>query len=421
MPTLEQLERELEEKKAAGREILAKDCDLATKQEEYKALGLDDLNKLIAQEKSLVEMRKSVEPMSESNTGAGEGAPDTAPNNALVGKSLGDWIVNAEPFKAIQDMGRRKVRSFMPINFELPVKDVKATLLSGGASGTGAADAVPLARTLPGVIDIRTQPLTIANLIPSTSIDQPSIRVVVEDTWTNAASVVGEGVRKPEDVLQYVARTEEVTKVAHWIKVSDESLADIGYLRGLIDARLRLGVLIHEEYQILSGDGNGINLSGILDRTGVQTQAQGSDNNAVAIRKAMTLLEVNAFTRANGVVIHPNNWQSCLLQRDASGGSEGTGQYFAGGPYLGAYGNGQYQMTGSIWGLPVVTTTAISEGEALVGNFMDALLLRREGVTVQAEREGTDFTQNLITILAESRLGLHVSRPSSFCHVTGLD
>ena len=79
---------------------------------------------------------------------------------------------------------------------------------------------------------------------------------------------------------------------------------------------------------------------------------------------------------------------------DDEAGTDSAGQFFGGGPFLGPYGGPQGpvgqsgQVTGaldSIWGKPVVVTTAIGAGTALVGAFSAASqLFARGGRTVEA-------------------------------------
>src|SRR5215218_9472825 len=68
-----------------------------------------------------------------------------------------------------------------------------------------------------------------------------------------------------------------------------------------LDGRLRLAVQLVEETQLLSGDGTGSNLTGLLNRTGLQTialaaPAANTTNPSIAevIYQAITNVRVNA-------------------------------------------------------------------------------------------------------------------------------
>jgi HK97 family phage major capsid protein len=97
-------------------------------------------------------------------------------------------------------------------------------------------------------------------------------------------------------------------------------------------------------------------------------------------------------------------------------------QYYGGGPFSGPYGNGAYANAERYWGLPVVVTTAITSGTALVGAFkLGAQIWDREGITVDATNsDQDDFTFNRMAIRVEERLALAIYRPNAFCKVTGI-
>ena len=99
-----------------------------------------------------------------------------------------------------------------------------------------------------------------------------------------------------------------------------------------------------------------------------------------------------------------------------------------GGPFVGPYGSGAaetgpYFGAGPLWGVPVVVTTSIGAGTALVGSFRTAsVVYRRGGVTVEASNSHEDYFQkDLVAMRAEERVALAVFRPAAFAKVTGLN
>lgn len=106
--------------------------------------------------------------------------------------------------------------------------------------------------------------------------------------------------------------------------------------------------------------------------------------------------------RASGILLHPNDWADVQLEKD------GEGQYLLGS--LGA------QTQPTMWGVPVIASTAITEGTVLVGDWESgAQVWDREQATVQVSFENSDnFVKNMATILCEERLALTIYRPKAF-------
>jgi HK97 family phage major capsid protein len=71
-----------------------------------------------------------------------------------------------------------------------------------------------------------------------------------------------------------------------------------------------------------------------------------------------------------------------------------------------------------LWGLPVAQCFSMSAGEFLVGAFkLAATLFDREEAQILVSNEDNDnFTRNMVTVLAEERLALAVSRPAAIIH-----
>jgi HK97 family phage major capsid protein len=232
-----------------------------------------------------------------------------------------------------------------------------------------------------------------------------------ETTFTNAAATVAEGAPKPESTLVFDAVSDKVEKIATWIPVTDEMLEDVPAIRGYVDSRLRLGVQLTEDDQLLSGDGTSPNISGILDRSGLAADvARGVDNNVDAIAKQIAAIETATRLQVSGIVVHPTNWLTIQLTKDANG------QYYGGGPFAGP-------AQRFLWGKPVAVTPAVTLNTAVVGAFRDAAqIFRKGGLRVDVSNSHSDFfIKNLTCIRVEERLALAVYRAAAFGKVTGLN
>jgi HK97 family phage major capsid protein len=347
--------------------------------------------------------------------------PGGNPVDRMV-KSLGQQFVEAKSVQEIHERFKSGERG----RFNTGSIELKATLLEGtGAPGSGTGGGlIPVPQVIPGVVEKLFQPLRIRELILDGSANTSSLRYVVEGTATSGAAGVAEGGSKPQSTLALSTKDMPVTKVATSMKVSDEMLEDVQQVQSYINGRLSLFIDIEEERQIVLGAGSGSNeLAGIAG-AGVNAYGRGTvDNNAVALFKAMNGQRGSAFMEPDWVVMNPANWQTTRLMTDS------TGQFQGGGPFLGQYGNGQNlqasgQITGVndiIWNKPVVVTTAIGAGTALVGTRAAAQLWLRGGLSVEATNANEDdFLHNLVAIRAEKREALTVYRPAAFTLVSGL-
>jgi hypothetical protein len=75
----------------------------------------------------------------------------------------------------------------------------------------------------------------------------------------------------------------------------------------------------------------------------------------------------------------------------------------------------------SVWGVPVVSTTACPDGEGwLLDTTRLGRLAVRESLTVRMGFGNDDFVRNIVRYVCEERCVLTVERPSAVLHITGL-
>jgi HK97 family phage major capsid protein len=322
-------------------------------------------------------------------------------------QSLGEQFVASDLYKNAIANRNRNSRGWTSGQIELDGGIRAATLTTDTASGGDLI--VPNYRA--GITSILFQRLTVADLLAQGTTDGPTIYYMKETTATNAAATVAEGAAKPESTLVFDAVTDSLKKIATWLPVSDEMLDDVPQIRSYIDQRLRFFVEQQEEAQLLNGDGTGTNLTGLRNRSGLATDvARGTDSNADAIFKQIMAIQTTAFVMPDAVIVHPTNWQAIALSKDSNGAYLGSGPFNS-------------PLVPRLWGLPVVVTTAITAGVALVGAFkMGAQVFRKGGISVDVSNSHSDyFIKNLTAIRAEERVALAVYRPGAFGEVTGLN
>lgn len=334
-----------------------------------------------------------------------------AEKESSVGKSIGAQFIESAGYKGLVERGLKGG------NWSSGDVELKTTFSEGtaGAPGPGYST-VATPTVLPGVVDLKFRPLLVADLFPSGTTSSPLIRYLVETAVTNAAAAVAEGGLKPESALTLSKVDETLHKIATFLPVTDEMLEDYAQAQSYIDARLTLFVKQAEEAQLLSGDGTGANLVGLLNRPGLAPSvvkgtapSVAADNSMDAVYRQITQIRTTAFLEPDAVVIDPIAWEGMTLSKNSQGA------YYANGPFMS-------QDIPSLWGKKVAVTPAMASGSALVGAFAQGgQIFRKGGLTVEASNSHADFFQkNLTAIRAEERLALAVYRPGAFGQVTGL-
>lgn len=261
----------------------------------------------------------------------------------------------------------------------------------------------------------KRRPLTIADILGSESILGNALTYYVEGSYSGTIGTTAEGAKKSQLTFgDPTAVTESLKKIAAFYKETDELLEDAQWLADSINDRLVYLLNVEEEDQLLNGDGSGSNIKGILNRDGVQAATYTTGAMADAILKAMGDVRNESPFSADAIVINPTDYYALRVAKDTNG------QYFGGGYFTGAYGNGNVAEQLPIWGLRTVVTAAIAQGTVLVGAFgQGASVIRKGGLSVEvANTNEDDFIANRITVRGEERIALAVRYPAAFVKLT---
>ncbi len=235
-----------------------------------------------------------------------------------------------------------------------------------------------------------------------------------ENSYTNAAAPQVEGSSKAESVMTFVGATTDVRTLAHYLNVSTQALDDIPGLQQFLNDRLLYGLKLVEEGQLLTGDGTGVNLLGIIPQATAYATATYNVSGDTKLDKLRHMILQSELTDipVDAVVLNPRDLHDIELLKDLNGGAANTGSYIAADPLGGAL------TVKTLWGKPVITSKAITFGNALVGSFGTAAEIRdRQNATIDISFEhANNFAENKATIRAEERLALAVTWPQSFIY-----
>lgn len=279
--------------------------DIQTRNTELTALGKEhDTLRAIAETKDANDKALADdERVQRISVDAGRPNTETRAGGTTVTlKSIGERFIESREYKGFQP-GRG---SNMAI--ELPDLDVKTTMT------TAAGWAAPNNRGPIVVYSALRRPM-VADLIPQDGTTNSIIKYMSETTFTNNVAAVAQGAAKPANALALTEVSSTVEKIAGILPVTEEQLDDVPQVRAYIDNRLTLMLQLSEEVELLTGSGTTPHIRGLYNRTGIQTQARGTDPTPDAIYKAMTLIRWTGFAEPSGFIVHPNDWQRVRLLR----------------------------------------------------------------------------------------------------------
>lgn len=320
-------------------------------------------------------------------------------------KSLAAALTGSEEFKSA--LAQRTPEWNWNFDGDMYRKDMFTDLPTGDPSSFGAIQRDPIVTQLQRRVRIR-------DLFQVSRTNAAVIEFFRQTGFNNNASVVpertgGDFTTKPQTDLEFEGVQAVVQTIAHFELASRNVLADEPQLRSIIQNELLYGLRLIEDDQILNGTGLGSDLLGILNAgISVYSESSGpaSDNKADAIRRGMTLVML-AFAEPTGVVLHDSDWEDIELLKDSEGRYLFSTSIQQGGEPR-------------IWRSPVVVSSAIDEGTALVGDFqIGAQLYDREESNIRFSESHADiFVRNAVAILAEQRLALATKRPEAFVDIT---
>jgi HK97 family phage major capsid protein len=301
----------------------------------------------------------------------------------------------------IASLRDRSVKTaLVKLDASLPELLIKSAVTGDGSSSTGATP-VPLRAQVFG--EHARRRLSVLDVLPRLPVSAGSFEFERLDGYSAAAAFqANEGAPKAQTSVPMGLQTVPVTTIAHFIRASEQVLSDVPYLQQLLGDLLRYGVMRKLENEVIAGSTSG-KIAGLQQQADEFTPAGSSGSLADQIGEALTELDIRGW---NGglVILHPNDWQSIRAERDDENGYVAAGWSTPNGP--------------SIWGIPAVTSPAVTEGRPLVLDPSQCIVLDRQQATVELGRAGDDFTENMLTLRGELRAGLALFSPSAVLRIT---
>ena len=268
--------------------------------------------------------------------------------------------------------------------------------------GTSGPEATSLAPSFyAGVFGTPNVPQKIEPLIPHIAVTTDSVDYVTVADTIDAAGVAEAG-KIPESTFTPTLAKANVVNVAHYTKITKQLADDAPALAAYINTKMLYGLQAKVESQLVNGDGSASQVKGLLatdSYTDASAQLTGAKNLFDLLLLLQGVAETAAYT-PEALVLNPMTWAQLAMEKDSQG------RYLLGGPGLAA--------NKSVWGIPVVTSSAVPAGKFIFGNFTQTVTIydRQQVAVEMTNTNEDDFTRYLYTIRASRRLALAVEVPA---------
>ena len=244
-----------------------------------------------------------------------------------------------------------------------------------------------------------------ADFFANAIISGNAITYFKQGAYEGNPAVTAEGGKKPQNSTSFTPVTLPLSKIAAYIKETDEILWDQDFLASEVQNSLIYHLGTVEDSTIVSTVAG---TSGI----GAVTYAASTEALADGIIAGIMNVKDNSAYDASVVIMNPTDYLAALKAKDSNK------QYYGGGYFQGAYGTGAYGMPTAIWGVPVFTNSAITSGTAIVAARQAVKIWRKDGLNVKLyEQNEDDALYNRVTLLAEERLACAVVDLKGVCKV----
>lgn len=277
-------------------------------------------------------------------------------------------------------------------------------VMTFGSSATGKPS-VDLRTEIVGPIRRRTH---IRELLPMGVTSAQLYQYIQEDNATQEGTALGqvEGADKAFIQMKIAQKDAKVDTLAAFVRVSRQMLDDVVGLSSYLGRRLPQEILLREDLEVLNGTG-----SNPFTYTGIKQNAETAPNlgakfsNHVA-QEWDVLLRAAASQKAlnfevNGILLNPADFGALTTVKGVDG------QYVAPVQFV----NNQVFLRG----IPVFESSAVEAGKYFLGDWTQAEMVMREGLSVGFfEQDQDNVIKNLVTVRGEERFALPIYQPKAF-------
>lgn len=224
-----------------------------------------------------------------------------------------------------------------------------------------------------------------------------------------ATSITDDNALKPLSDLGTELAYARAYTYADGFPVTNQLLSDAPALAAFMNNELRYNLDRLLEDKVLNAAGGAGQPTGLEYTSGTQEENYTAGTDAMefvkAVRRAITKVQITGGGSVTGIVMSPEDDEDIDLMQDLND------RFFGQGPF----GTGPQ----TLWGRPRIVSEKIAQGECWVGQWDQIALLDREGLSILAFNQHSDWARrNLTYVRAELRAMQVIWRPVRFCKVT---
>lgn len=202
-----------------------------------------------------------------------------------------------------------------------------------------------------------------------------------------AAQQAAEGDAKAAVRPDHSLISQPALTLAGYTKLSRQAISDQNELKVAVETTLNRSVATALDIALING---ATGFAGGFEALATASTSLIYTSLVDAISEAVAAMQIAGFT-PNAVILNPSDWLAATVAKGTAN------DHYLSGDYLG-------KLPSEMRGLKVTLSPSIDAGKALVMDTSHSELLVVDGFAIEVAYSGDDFTRNLVTVLAETRI-----------------
>lgn len=245
---------------------------------------------------------------------------------------------------------------------------------------------------------------TIFDWLKPETITEGAVKWVEETADEGQFEIVAEGALKPQLHFGYTPKSDTLHTAAGWFDTTTQMIRLAGQFAADINRRGLRRLILDQERLVLGATQATDGFNGILNYSGLGT-VSGTEMFTTLYEAIEQAEDVGEFP-VDGIVMNRKDWGKLVTSQNAEG------NYYSGSPF-------GSEIAERVWNTPVIVSSRIAEGTALVGASQNAAVFTEPTVHIDVTNsDGDKFRRNIVTTRIEQDILSLLYRPAGMVKVT---